>query len=230
MRRAIKILKNVAILHVVMVVFFVFCGFTMLQAQNMSEQEIHFTRHIPTLNDDFADNRVIVTLRQAYSDVNKPIDMERFRTTVSNRSVIETIEDLTYMINPYMITNRASFAQILSIELRENCKENVLRVIEELEQLDKVLAAEPDYNFIPVHDSWTPTDPMFNQQWGLRGTNGIQAQQAWGIERGNTTIRVGVMESGFQANHEDLQGNTLTLPGQCSSIIDGIRFHMKKKQ
>ena len=31
-------------------------------------------RYIPTLEDDFADNRVIVTLRQEYSDVNKEID------------------------------------------------------------------------------------------------------------------------------------------------------------
>ena len=146
MRKTKRLTKNIPILLVIVIAFFVFSGFAMLLAQNLSEHEILFNRHIPTLDNDFAGNRVIVTLRQDYSDVNKTIDVERFRVAISDGSAINSIEDLTYMTNPSAITRRESFSQILSIELRENCKKNVLRVIYELEKLDKVLAVEPDYN------------------------------------------------------------------------------------
>jgi len=50
-----KAFQNIAILLVVTMAFWVFSGFTPLLAQNGSEQGINFVRHVPTLNDDFAD-------------------------------------------------------------------------------------------------------------------------------------------------------------------------------
>ena len=40
----------------------------------------NFKRYIPTLSDDFSDNRVIVTLRREYSSVNGEIDFQNFET------------------------------------------------------------------------------------------------------------------------------------------------------
>ena len=37
-------------------------------------ESIGYKRYIPTLDDDFADNRVIVTMKQEYSDVNKAVE------------------------------------------------------------------------------------------------------------------------------------------------------------
>ncbi|MCL2797759.1 MAG: hypothetical protein FWD58_06870 [Firmicutes bacterium] len=73
-----------------------------------------YARYIPTLADDFADDRVIVTLKSQHSDVNRS---QSFRTTGS--VAIESVEDLTYIINPAEITNRETFSQIFSITLRE---------------------------------------------------------------------------------------------------------------
>lgn len=36
--------------------------------------QVDYKRYIPTIEDDFADNRIIVTLKQQYSDINKKID------------------------------------------------------------------------------------------------------------------------------------------------------------
>lgn len=70
-----------------------------------------------------------------------------------------------------------------------------MRAIDELEKLDQVLAAEPDYNFTAV-DDWAPDDTRYNEQWGLRGTNGIQAELAWNFTRGDVTprIQIGIFE------------------------------------
>jgi len=162
------------------------------------DDEIGFERYIPTLADDFADDCVIVTLKSQYSDVNKS---QSFR--IPENIPIESIEDLTYITNPAVITDREAFSQIFSITLRDRSKENVLRAIVELERLDHVLAAEPFYNFVAV-DEWTPNDPLYNQQWGLRGVNGIQAELAWDITRGETNPRliVGIFEDSMQTDYD----------------------------
>ena len=212
--------------------------FSMTSIRNAYASEfdsgISYERHIPTLSDDFADNRVIVTLKRNYSGINKSIDLQSFRTSsvitaqeansfnaqskdFSNRTIIESVRDLTYVANPSMVKNRNNFAQILSIELRENSKENVLRAIKELEQLDHVLAAEPDYNIV-AEDLWEPTtnqpdDTRFSEQWGLGAAPGAQivgANGAWSISTGQASprIRVGIFETGLDANHNDLRVNT----------------------
>jgi len=189
-------------------------------------------RRVHTINDDFADNRVIVTLRPSHSAINRSIDLSSFRTSnvisaecltkystsqqnrnFTNSIIIDSAQDLTYLSNPSVITNRRDFSQILKIELREHCKENVLRVIYELEQLDKVLAAEPDLRVRAVNlsSNSTPNDPLFYRQWGLHGEYGINIENAWGITTGNTDplIRVGLFESGIWAEHPDLQGRVI---------------------
>jgi len=77
-----------------------------------------------------------------------------------------------------------------------------------------VAYAEPDYM---VGTEYTPADPGFSHQWGLRntgqeidgvaGTPGadISATEAWDIEKGNTSqVKVAVVDSGADLEHPDL--------------------------
>ena len=100
------------------------------------------------------------------------------------------------------------FRIILSLTLERPGKENVLRTIRQLEQREYVLSAGVD--FVMHNDSIAPNDPMFNQQWGLHGTHGINAPAAWGITTGlgRPAVRVGIIDTGVQANHPDLNVNT----------------------
>ena len=191
---------------------------------------INFVRHVPTLSDDFIDNRVIVTLRSKYSRVNGAIDLQSFSTTnivvtqstelnksqnddvfagdkYSNKIVIQSVDDLMYISDPTKITNKSNFTQILSFTLKENSKENVLRVIEELEQLEHVLAAEPEYIRVAKELWMPPNDTWFGDQWGLGAAPGIQAQEAWTLTRGisNPRLRIGIFEGAIQNNHPDLR-------------------------
>jgi len=67
-------------------------------------------------------------------------------------------------------------------------------------------------NFIGAAATTTPDDPKFvdGSQWGLNGVNGINAPEAWGITVGSRNIRVGVIDTGVLANHEDLADNLVT--------------------
>lgn len=59
-----------------------------------------------------------------------------------------------------------------------------------------------DYNYVRRF-SYTPNDPRFRDQYGLRQ---IEAPRAWDRTRGRATVRIGVVDSGIRASHPDLNG------------------------
>lgn len=89
-------------------------------------------------------------------------------------------------------------------------KEDVITVIEELETKEYIIAAEPQYMFsIDYEDEELYlNDAEYGRQWGLNGVNGIQIENAWSLIGDGSVdqrIRVGIFESGVQANHPDLR-------------------------
>lgn len=72
----------------------------------------------------------------------------------------------------------------------------------------------PEDNSTNMEDL-TPNDPLFTSQWSLKNTgqNGgtagidINAEDAWDIETGKSSVRIAVVDEGFQRNHPDLSPN-----------------------
>lgn len=97
------------------------------------------------------------------------------------------------------------------------------KVIKELKNNPDVLYAQPNYK---LFTSTVPTDPRFNEQWGLSnsgqevegktGRSGvdINAINAWNITQGTGTTVVGVLDTGIDINHEDLKDNIYTNSGE----------------
>ncbi len=48
---------------------------------------------------------------------------------------------------------------------------------------------------------FTPNDPMLPDQWGLAR---VEATLAWGVTRGNSTIRIAILDTGIDAGHRDI--------------------------
>ena len=61
--------------------------------------------------------------------------------------------------------------------------------------------AEPDWL---LEEFSTPNDPFYNQLWGM---NKINAPQAWDVQTGNSSVIVGVIDSGVDWTHPDLIDN-----------------------
>ena len=169
----------------------------------------------PTINDNFDDDQIIVTIKEEYSAVNKVFNLEDFvieNLIISNNPddeisnsecvFLESLEDLTYIDEPSKIKNTSTFSQIFSLIIKNKSKENVLKAINYLSNLYFVQCAEPSYIYETV-ESWTPDDTMYLNQWGL---NHIGISNAWNFSIGNTTsrIKVGIFEKNIQADHEDL--------------------------
>ena len=151
------------------------------------------------IGEDFENDNVIVVLDPKISKINKIHNAKYFEGIE-----IESITDLTKRelnIN----SKSAEFKQILQIYLKEKSKENVLKAIALLEQIDGVISAEPNYLFQVAIDS-NDSNYINSNLWGLNGTNGIGMPNAWNLTRGSHTVRVGIIDTGI-ANHDDLNAN-----------------------
>ncbi|MCU0424713.1 MAG: S8 family serine peptidase [Candidatus Kapabacteria bacterium] len=89
---------------------------------------------------------------------------------------------------------------------------DVQRLCAELSQNPEVEYAEPIYIYqLQQQDRVTPNDPLFARQYHWAR---IEAERAWGITRGDSTIVIAICDSGVDIEHEDLRGNIWTNPGE----------------
>lgn len=181
-----------------------------------------------TIDEDFADDKVIVVLDKSISAVNKVHDRKTFGSVD-----VKNITDLTALSNYKVQNDEASrgednksefqlastallnednFRQIISLELPVKSKSNVLKVIKQLEQLDGIVYAGPSYYY--ELESVTNSNSSSSSSVDLWGLNKIQAQQAWNITKGSAEVRVGVMDTGI-AVHDNLNAN----------VVAGWDFH-----
>lgn len=162
-----------------------------------------------TIDENFEKGRLQVIIKHKYSiTYNEKTVVEQILKE-ANTFDIESIKGWIPIeeIKRNPLWNEKSFHQILDVYLNNSkqSKENVLQAIAELSKSDMVLSALPYYNYVVVED-WEPNDLDYSSQWGLHGTQGINAPQAWNIIHGNNAVKVGLFEAGAQKDHEDLDG------------------------
>jgi len=59
-------------------------------------------------------------------------------------------------------------------------------------------------------------DSLFSDQWHLNNTSDIDidAPEAWGYDTGDPDVIIGILDSGTDVMHEDLQSNIWVNPGE----------------
>ncbi len=79
-----------------------------------------------------------------------------------------------------------------------------------------VVAAAPN---VALHlDDTIPNDPFLSEQWWVptAAAGGIHLPQAWDVERGAATVRIGIMDTGVDLGHPDLATQIWTNPGEIA--------------
>jgi len=101
------------------------------------EEKIYWTG---TIDEDFDGKRVLVVMDKNIGGPNKVHDKSFFGDIE-----IESIEDLTLLPENYDRINWETWRQILCLTLPGDSKENVVRVIRQLEIIDGIRSASPNY-------------------------------------------------------------------------------------
>ena len=101
----------------------------------------------------------------------------------------------------------------LNIKICQSLTEKTIeQVILECEASSEIEYAEPNYK---VYALEKPNDPEYTRLWGLNNTGqtggandaDIDAEEAWNVQKGSKQVIVGVIDTGIDYNHEDLQAN-----------------------
>lgn len=108
------------------------------------------------------------------------------------------------------------------LEIDEN--DDIIKTIEELKKDPNVEFVQPNYK---LDVATAPSDPMFDNQWGLQNGNDkevegqlgrlgvdINAINAWNLTQGSSNVTVGLLDTGVDINHEDLSSNIYVNAGE----------------
>ena len=174
----------------------------------VNEEKIYSTA---TLDESFTDDIILVTLTREATFRFKEYTVEDFSeiklvsivemTEQTSIRVKRQVEDNSQNNNHLSTIDTTSYRSILKLELAEKSKENVLESIGVLEKRNDVLSASPNYIGEYLR---TPNDPIYTQgdQWAI---DKIDLPQAWNMTTGSSSVLVGIVDSGIDRNHPDLQ-------------------------
>ncbi len=140
------------------------------QEDDLSEDDKDLLRYHrePTIEEDFEDNLICVILKSKYSTM-ETIGFSDFPfASLDQVYSISNYHDTIYANENKRLNLRERTNQSLVFELYTHSKENVLKLIDEIEDLDIVLVAEPQYNY-DIEYNWVATDSYYSAQWGLNG-------------------------------------------------------------
>ena len=207
-----KILKLTFILFTFILV--ISSNFVFVQAveePNSLDSDLNKIYSNAKIDENFKEDSVLIVVDEEYSqfkDISNYVlnELEKFNLKnihnlieLSSEKLMNTnINSTNTELATYYEKN--SFNQIIEIQLNEKNKSLVLEVIKELEKLDFIKSASPNYIIEP---SYIPSEPNINSLWGIDYYDGINCYDAWDIERSKSSVRVGVMDTGI-ATHEDL--------------------------
>ena len=167
-------------------------------------------------NADMQTDSVIVTLTLEETQKFKSYTTQDF----SDVDCI-AIEDLTQSTLEYAkakhnnlnieenpLINLENYRRILKLTLNEDNKDNVIETVHILNRREDIHIAAPNYIYSLNSGNEDETEIDYFDEgamWGLNGTHGIEANKAWNISTGERSIKVGVLDTGIQGDHPDLQ-------------------------
>ena len=150
-------------------------------------------------------------------DFCKIEEPDPFGWLVRIRKQIEN--SIPFSIDNIETVDPKGYTRMLKLYLTNPGKDNALRYINELNQKYYVLLAGTDGKGGGEWFATTSNDPYTSSQWGLEK---IKAYDAWDIEKGNSTLTVGNIDSGINQTHEDLMGNMSNLSCGTDPYTDSV--------
>jgi subtilisin family serine protease len=178
--------RNLLITQIVVCIF----SFQQILAQNI--------KIIKKGNEYYLSNKVVVKLKTLVpTGLNKSITLSHLLTEKLSNFQVQKVEK-TFSDNG---SENNSLSNIVTIDYLSDIDPQI--AASKISKLDGELWAEPKY-VDQVDAEFIPNDPSYALQWNLQK---IQAQQAWDITQGDTSVVIGIVDTGVQWDHPDIATN-----------------------
>lgn len=174
------------------------------------------------ITDEYVPGKILVKFHDVidvYSDLdqtnNESINALNKQFSVSNMSQVFQNNDVNAAL-------KMQFGLSSIFELQYDASIDIVKILQAYASNPYVVYAEPDYIY---HTCIIPPDPMYPDQWGLNntgqavpyggggtvGTPGadINAELAWDIQTGSSTLIVSIIDEGVDLSHPEFAGRLL---------------------
>jgi len=98
----------------------------------------------------------------------------------------------------YVIREKIESLNVAVVQVNEGSEQFFIDNI-----IDSPLVKYAEYNWV-VHAFYEPNDPLWDQQWGPQR---IHCAQAWNNGTGSNSVKIAIVDTGVDYNHEDIAGN-----------------------
>lgn len=107
----------------------------------------------------------------------------------------------------------------LDVEVMQISPKNLTNLVNQFLLLPFIEYAEPDFVATTMD---VPNDPYFNLQWGMQK---VKAPDAWNITKSNPGVKIAILDTGIDQNHEDLAAKIVENYNCTDSPIDDNYGH-----
>ncbi|MCA9885927.1 MAG: S8 family serine peptidase, partial [Anaerolineae bacterium] len=132
----------------------------------------------------------------------------------------ETIDEYNSENNVEIVSKNPFFDNQFVVTVGEESDEDALTMANRYHENNFTLYSEPNlWQVIVSFQDFIPNDPIFAAQWHHLNSTGLvdadaDTSLAWSINQGSGNVVIGIIDDGFDINHEDLQPNLFTNPGE----------------
>lgn len=217
--------KKIIIIIVLLIVTTLMSSIVFTASANNDINNSYGDRELESLlqYDNYSNNTLLVTLASGKEFIEKVYTVEDFEsydclevedlTAITQKAINETLQckisGKNLSARQKMISNKvATFKRILKLTLDVENKESLFKIIQELREREDIAAVSLDYYLEEF--STFPNDAYYinEQQWAI---DKISLPQAWDIETGDSSVFVGIIDTGIESSHADLGNNLSTL-------------------
>ncbi|OQX86927.1 hypothetical protein B6D60_05090, partial [candidate division KSB1 bacterium 4484_87] len=136
--------------------------------------------------------------REIIVKIKKPVDQKALANLKLDSAA--SLKPLFFpMKNFRRAFEKSPLTQYFKIQISET--DQIQRTLANLQESSLIEFAEVNRTFL-LHDA--PNDPRYSEQWYLQK---IQIENAWQITTGDSSVIVGVIDTGVDYLHEDLRNN-----------------------